>query len=182
MGDLRTFFDLGNLYRMSNGKPSLDIASWLRLADTKAFIETVSEKIGRPALVTGKGRGNRMKAHLFVMLDAAAHLSPEFKLEVYETFVESRICALRDMGGDLFIDMNEALQLAAEYVLGKPAHKGHFVTIAKIIKKRCDVEDWNLVSAEANAQRVKIENTLASLLKLGVVRDWDHLKELAKQA
>lgn len=182
MGDLRGFFDLGNLYRVKDGKPSIEVGSWLKLTGTKAFIETVTEDIGRPALVTGKGRGNRMKAHLFVMLDAAAYLSPEFKLEVYKTFVEARICELRDNGGDLFIQLHESLSAHAESVLGKPAHKGHFITIAKIIKQRCDVEDWNTAPAQSHAKRVRIEDRIGSLLRLGLVRDWDHLKELVSQA
>ena len=181
MGDVRKWFALGNEYRRKNGLPPVDIQNYFNSRDNKEFIEEVSKKIGRDAVVTSRGRGARMKAHLYVLLDIASFLSATFKVEVYRTFVESRICDLRDESGDMYLEMNAALQLAAESVLGKPAHKGHFITLANIIKKRCGVEDWNLTTPEAHAKRTRIEDKLASMLQLGVVRDWEHLKELAEK-
>lgn len=181
MGDLRNWFALGTEYRRRDGREVKELAGWLRLQSTQEFIETVTDKIGRPSLVTSRGRGQRMKAHLYIMLDAAAFLSPAFKLEVYEVFVQQRLCELRDEGGNLFVEVNAALKTAATAVLGKPAHQGHYITLAKIIKQRCGVDDWNLADGQAHAKRSRIEDRLASALDFDLVRDWDHLKELAER-
>lgn len=183
LGDLREWFHVGNAYRREMGLEAMDYRAWLNRVSTKEYLEYFEQTHGAPAIVTTRGRNGKIRAHLKVLLSAAMEMSPAFKDEVLETFIQTKICDLRDSGGDLYQDMNGALALAAEGVLGKPAHKGHFITLAKAIKERCGVEgDWNLAGVTAHAKRVAIEDRLASVLRLNLVRDWDHLKELAKEA
>jgi len=181
MIDLRRLFDVGNRYRGDEDKPSLRMESWLALQPTKEFIQRVSDHIGRPALETKRGRNGSTWAHLLVALDAAMYLSPSMKLEVLDTFLNQRILDLRDDSANRFIDLNAALALAAEETFGKPTHRGHYTTIARIIRDRLGVTDWNLADAATLRERARIEETLTTMLKAGVVRDWDHLKELAEK-
>ena len=175
MGDL---FHLGNVYRHRDGLPNLPFNAWANRVDVKEYASYL-ESQGQTGFVRKRGRNGGTWANLKLAIDAAMALSVTFKDEVISTFLSGKILPLRDESGDLFKDMNAALEMAAESVLGKPAHKGHYIQLAKIIKDRIGVENWNTCGPEALALRSEIEERLAIMLRAGVVRDWDHLKELA---
>jgi hypothetical protein len=179
-GSLRDLFTLGTRYRFDNNKPALRMESWLAMESTKEYIDIVSESIGRSAIKTKRGKNGGTWVHLRVLIDAAMYLDPYLKDEVITTFIENRLLDVRDKSGDDFIDLNATLALTAEDVLGKDAHRGHFITLANIIKQRCDVEDWNFAPPDILSKRSLIEDRLSTMLKAGVVKDWEHLKELAK--
>ena len=86
-GVLQDVFAAGNIMRVQDGLQLRDIADWTRLQSTKEFINCVSEEIGEPALKSSKGRTST-KAHLYVLLDAAAYLHPKVKLHIYKIFVD----------------------------------------------------------------------------------------------
>ena len=181
MGDLRKLFDVGNTYRVDAERSSLRMESWLAMDSVKEYIALVSAKTEAPALVATRGRKGTTQAHLRVLLDAAMYLDATFKDEVISAFVDNQILRWRDLSGDAFLDVNAALALNAEAVLGKDAHQGHFIQLAKKIRARLLPEDhlgWNYAAAEQLYRRTEVEQTLVKLLQLGVVRDWDHLKEL----
>lgn len=180
-GSLIDLFHIGNQWRNRHGMKIIRHDKWLALTSTKDFIELVSQKINRSAIKTKRGKGGGIWAHLYILLDAAAYLSPELKYEIYDKFVQGKLLEWRDRSGDDFIDLNATIALNAESVLGKPAHLGHYITLSNIIKKRCGVENWNLADKEQLVKRAQIEEFLAKALKAGVVRDWDHLKELAEK-
>jgi hypothetical protein len=179
-GSLKDIFLIGNKWRALNDRKVLRHDQWLALEGTKNFIESVSKKIGEPATRSKSGKSGGIWAHLYILLDAASYLSPELKLEVYDKFIEGKLLEWRDRSGDNFIELNASIALAAEDVFGKPSHRGHYITLAKIIKQNVKVEDWNLADASQLHNRSRIEEALATMLKTGVVRDWDHLKKLAK--
>lgn len=181
-GDLGALFQIGNYSRLEENKSSITMAQYLALQATDEFIKTVSSEINEPAIRTKRGKGGSTSAHLYILLDAAAHLSPKLKLEMYKIFVEGKLLQWRDMSGDKFIDLNLRLSLTADDVLGKPSHHGHYTTLAKIIKSRILPEGhagWNYTSHDALSERTRIETFLSEALKNGLVRDWEHLKELA---
>lgn len=184
MGDLRKLFDVGNAYRRDAEKSTLRMESWLAMDSTKEYIALVSERVGAPALVATRGRNGTTQVHLRVLLDAAMYLDAAFKDEVITAFVDNQVLRWRDLSGDAFLDVNAALALHAENVLGKPAHKGHYIQLAKSIREKLLPPDhlgWNYASAEQLQQRTHVEQTLVKLLELGVVRDWEHLKELIEK-
>ena len=181
MGDLRKLFEVGNAYRYDAKHSHLRMESWLAMDAVKEYIAIVSERTGAPALVATRGRNGTTKAHLRVLLDAAMYLSAEFKDEIIATFVDNQILRWRDVGGDAFLDVNAALALNAEKVLGKPAHQGHFVQMAKAIRTKLLPPEhlgWNYANADELRKRAETEQTLVKLLQLGVVRNWEHLREL----
>lgn len=181
MGDLNALFDMGNVYRFNNNKDSLPLSAWIQRQDVKEYIETVSQKIGREAIVRKKGKSGGTFAHLKIMIDAAMSLSPEFKDEVLDIFLIHKIHVARDESGELFKDMNDMLSIYAQSILGKPAHNGHFINIAKIIRERIMPKDlsWNAADCMQLQERTRIEEALATMIKVGVVKDWGHLKQLA---
>ena len=184
MGDLRKLFEVGNAYRYESKQSHLRMESWLSIDAVKEYITIVSERTGAPALVATRGRNGTTKAHLRVLLDAAMYLSAEFKDEIISTFVDNQILRWRDLSGDAFLDINAALALNAEKVLGKPAHQGHFIQMAKALRAKILPPEhlgWNYANADELRKRTEAEQTLVKLLQLGVVRDWEHLKELIEK-
>jgi len=181
MGSLDMLFHVGNQYRVEAGNPLARQKSWLGSNAVKEFIEVVAKDIGRPAMRTKKGVNGGTWVHLRVLIDAAMYLDANFKNEVIKTFVDSRILQMRDDSGDNFIELNAAIALKAEEVLGKPSHKGHYIQIAKIIKERLGIEDWNLAPSEALSERTRIERTMCSMLDCGVIDSWAKLKEVCQK-
>lgn len=181
-GDLGMLFQAGNAVRFGEGKPAITLAKYIALNSTSEFIAAVSEDIGCPAVRATKGKGGGTSAHLYILLDAAAHLSPKLKLEMYKIFVEGKLLQWRDRSGDEYIELNLQLSFSAEIALGKPSHKGHYIQLAKIIKSRILPENhsgWNYADPSQLHERARIEQALSFCLKNGFVKDWDHLKELA---
>jgi hypothetical protein len=191
-GSLIELFQIGNDVRVQNGLPSIRHDKWLALSGTKEFIKYVSEDIGEPATRSKRGKGGGIWAHLLILLDTATYLHPSFKFEVLNTFVDKKMLEWRDRSGDNYVDLSAAIALSAEDVFGKPAHNGHYINIARILRNRILGEDevaslnelklspWNQCNATQLAERARIEEALATMLKAGVVKDWEHLKELAK--
>ena len=181
-GSLQALFQIGNRWRAMNGLPVLRPEQWLNMRSTQEFIREVEERIGTQAVKRRRGGrgGGGSWAHLYVLLDAAAYLSPALKLDIYEKFVQGRLLEWRDRSGDNFIELNAAIAMNAEEVFGKPAHRGHYINIANALKRRCGVDNWNRADHRQLQERARIEEALATMLRAGVVRDWDHLKELAE--
>jgi len=178
MGDLNILFAMGNMYRVEEGLQPLSLNGWIKRQDVQDYIKYLKNNGVEEPIKRTRGKGATTLAHLKVLLDAAIALSPKLKDEVYETFINNKMLFYRDNSGDNYLNMIDALTLYAEGILGKQAHKGHYITIANIIKKRLGVNDWNTATAEQLRERDRIEQTIVSMLKTGVVRDWEHLKEL----
>ena len=186
-GDLTRVLEAANLYRTQDGdgKP-IQLASLLNsegfarqcalLADDVDF----SLDTRGTHYKVGKGRSTRTEAHVMLLLYVAQVVSPRFHYEFNKRVVLSDICRWRDDSGNEFIALNSALANCQQRVLGKPAHQGHYIQMAKSIKARIDPAggSWNTATAEQLRQRTEVEQTLVKLLQLGVVRDWEHLKEL----
>jgi len=131
---------------------------------------------------TGKGKNSRVVANIFLIIYAAEYLSPDFHVEVIDTFINSKLLAWRDDSGDHFKGLNEEIKTAAEGLFGKPAHQGHFITMAKIVNSRIgDKLDWNTATAGQLKERDRIETGLCTVIKLGLVKDWEHLKQIAAE-
>jgi len=83
---------------------------------------------------------------------------------------------MRDEGGDKFIELNTALDLAAESVLGKPAHRGHYITLANIIKIDLMALDRETLDRHVGMLRKKRVKLLAE--KVETEAEFEHCKAL----
>jgi hypothetical protein len=180
MGSLQDLFTVGNTYRHKAGLKPVHLSAWIQRQDVTEYIDYVTKETGEEAIVRRKGKNGGTYARIEILIDAAMTMSVEFKHEIISIFLHQKLCLLRDESGDAYVEMNAMLSLVANSVLGKPAHKGHYIALAQILRKRCDTENWNLADAYQLDKRTRIEQSLASMLKAGVVRDWDHLKDLAE--
>jgi hypothetical protein len=182
MGDLGLFFKAVNVYRVTAGLPAVTSSGWFATRQAKEYIDLLKTRgIAEPVKLK-KGRG-RSYAHLKVLLRAAIDLSPELADEVIDLFITNRLPYLRDSGGDNYLEVRDALSMYGETVLGKPAHKGHMITLATVIRRRASLDKdikWEQATPEQHSDRIRIEQFLVTMLRAGVVRDWDHLKDLAE--
>jgi len=186
IGSLADVFAIGNKHRVLANKSPANITHFCNSNSTQEFLESVAKRLNvdKSALLftTGRGKNSRVMANIFLIIYAAEHLSPDFHVEVIDTFINSKLLSWRDDSGDHFKGLNDEIRIVAEGLLGKPAHKGHFITIAKIVNARIgDKLDWNTATAEQLKERDRIEAGLCTVIKLGLVKDWEHLKQIAAE-
>ena len=193
MGSLTDLFNVGNKMRALESKSAANMTHFVKANATQEFIRVICEEQGcLPDEVikqTGRGKSSRTEANLHLLIFAAEYLSTRFHYQVIDTFIAGRLLQLRDDGGNEFKLLNTAIDRYLPDREGKD-NKGCYINIAKIIRKRCDLvkpEDdptWNQAAADKHAQskRYDLQHKLVSLLELGVVRDWEHLKDLADRA
>lgn len=155
---------------------------YLGLTCTQDYLLYLANKEGiQEPIRTKRGKGGGTWAHLYILVDAAMYLSPELKTEIIKVFVHNRLLQVRNDSSDDFIELNAQIALCAQDVFGKPSHNGHYINLAKIIKSRVlsEGEEWNNACSDKLMERDRIEISLTTMLRCGVVRDWEHLKELA---
>ena len=187
-GDLTQVLEAANLYRVADadGK-NIQLASLLASDGFQRQCKLLTEDTDfaldkRGAFYKeGAGRNTRTKAHILLLLYVAQVVSPRFHYEFNKRVIIDGLLRWRDVSGDEFIVLNSALVNNQHPVLGKDAHRGHFVQLAKIIKERVNPTGggWNTATASELRSRAEIEQSLVKVLNLGLVRDWDHLKALA---
>lgn len=128
MGSLTDVWKIGNAYRTKRGLPELDLSNWLRSPETLEYVRVVEQDLNvkcvdstpleirksalvknltSPLITTKRGKGGGTWAHLYILLDAAARLDPNFKHQMYKTFVEGRILQWREDGGDEFSNLDK---------------------------------------------------------------------------
>ena len=143
---------------------------------------------------TKRGKGGGTWAHLYILLDAATFLDPDFKFQVYKTFVEGKLLQHRDESGDRYKPFNMAIDQLPDRV-GKD-NKWLYINAANLLAERIGlpavsempVDDkgkpmnrWNAATAHQLSERADAEKMLTGMIQFGVVRDWEHLKDLAER-
>lgn len=193
MVEMKAFIARGNSIRLSKGLDVYNAAKYLNGGDMSDFIEALIRKYGGAKetyiRVEGKGSKTRTVADIRVAVKLAMKMDSDFELEVIDCFIGLSDWRLK--GGDEFKMLNAAID---RYLPGreeKTSNQGCYINIAKVIRARCNAiparetdQTWNQESADKHAQamRYEIEHKLVSFLEMGLVRDWEHLKELAGKA
>jgi hypothetical protein len=186
VANLGDVFKVGNKYRILNGLAPANISAFTSRAATAEFVKAVADKTGLAVgdllystKERGKGQPTKVLAHLYVLIYAAEFLSPAFHVEVIDTFINSKLLTYRDESGDAFKKLMEVIKETAEPILGKPAHQGHYTTISKIIMGRFPAAlDWNIATAEQLKERARIEEAVTTAIRMGFIKDWEHLKQV----
>lgn len=160
-----------------------------RIIKNGALTESLAKT--SPLFVTKRGKGGGTWAHLYILLDAATCLDPDFKFQVYRTFVEGKLLQHRDESGDRYKPFNMAIDQLPDRV-GKD-NKWIYINAANLLAERIGlpavsempVDDkgnrlnrWNAATAHQLSDRADAEKLLTNYVQMGFVRDWEHLKEL----
>lgn len=186
VGDLTNLFNIINKHKKAKGECIVNITQFCRSNETQEFLNALAKrlKVDKESLVysVGKGKSSKTMANTLVLIYTAEKHLDNYRLEVIDTFINSKLLSWRDDSGDHFKGLNEEIKTVSENLLGKPAHKGHFITLAKIVNARIgDSLDWNTATAEQLKERDRIETGLCTVIKLGLVKDWEHLKQIAAE-
>ena len=190
---MRSFIAAGNAVRHQKRLPTYNAAQYLDSADMKNFISALVDIHGGTALdylrVEGKGRNASTIADLRVAIKVAMKMDSHFEVQVIDAFVG--LAEFRLSGGDEFKLLNQAIDRHLPGREGKASNQGCYINIAKVIRRRCDVtkpdnateQTWNqsLADKHAQAMRYEMQHKLVNLLELGLVRDWEHLKDLVER-
>lgn len=205
MGNLNTLWDFGNSLRELKGKMPLQLKDFLASPDTVEYMIALERKVngGNPDIIkieydghgrckkvagewtvleTKRGKNGGTWAHLYLMLKAATHLDKEFELDVYHTFVTSKILQWRDDSGTEYNILKDAIDLYLPKREGKD-NLGVYIQTAKRIKSKInpDGDEWNTATYEQLEKRTMIEKSLVQFLYLGMIKDFDHLKEILEK-
>ena len=186
MGELSDIFTIGNNHRTENGRTPANITHFVNSKSTQEFIAATAKHLNIPkeevVFTKGRGKNARVMANMFLLIYAAEYLSPEFHVAVIDVFLTNKLLTWRDDSGDLFKELNKEISDSAENLLGKPAHSGHFITLAKIVNSRVLGDGlWDEADAKQLKERTRIETALITSLKMGFIKDWEHLKQVAAE-
>ena len=183
MGDLTQLWKVGTIMRVNNGMAVPQLNNFLQSQSTKDFIDVCERKTGKPCIeVTGRGKNGRTWASIHMMIYAAEYLSTEFHFEVIDAFINNKILEWRDVSGDEF----KALNIAIDNYLPnreEKSNKGIYINVARMLLKKVnpDLSSWNDASADELRDRATIENKLVTTLQLGLIKDWEHMKEIIEK-
>ena len=183
MGDLTQLWKVGTIMRVNNGMAVPQLNNFLQSQSTKDFIEVCERKTGKPCIeVTGRGKNGRTWASIHMMIYAAEYLSTEFHFEVIDAFINNKILEWRDVSGDEFKALNIAID---NYLPNREdkSNKGIYINVARMLLKKVnpDLSSWNDASADELRDRASIENKLVTTLQLGLIKDWEHMKEIIEK-
>lgn len=160
-----------------------------QIIKNSALVESITKT--SPLFRTKRGKGGGTWAHLYILLDAATFLDPDFKFQVYKTFVEGKILQHRDESGDRYKPFNMAIDQLPDRVGND--NKWLYVHAANLLAERIGlpavnempIDDkgrhmnrWNAATAHQLTERADAEKMLTNYIQMGFVRNWEHLKEL----
>lgn len=201
MGNLNSLWLHGNGIRAKKGLSPLMMNHWMVSSQTRELVEAIEKRYftnfveyeiaangttkykGKlNSIRTKMGKGGGTFVHLMLMLDAAAWLDADFKVEMYDTFINNKILQWRDDSGEEFKNLNVAIDAYLPDRIGKD-NKGCYIQTAKLLKTKIapDGDSWNMATYNQLELRSKIETKLVDILKIGLVRDWNHFKEVIEK-
>lgn len=157
---------VGNAYRKSIGQETTTLEKYTKSKKTQEFIHALMQKeqIAQPIL-TKRGRGGSTWAHPFIALDLLMWLNADFKVEAIKIIYDS-VCVFRDKSGDSYKKMakivNDTLQLPPAQTSLAIAH------IARTIKEKMGVTDWNKASEQQLKARDSIHRDISLLCEAGI--------------
>lgn len=190
---------VGNEFRVKNGLQPIYKANILKSAELASFVKVIKADVDNGCypyfdlddndLIKVKGRTKAAvtTAFLPIALKIASMIDPSFEAYVFRVFIEGKMLQVRDGGGEVYKRLNLLINEAMKKLEGREAHKGHYIVIAKTLNKKVfediESEDWNnaLVTVQHHEKRLSIENDMLAVLKLGLVKDWEHLKQIAAE-
>lgn len=198
--DVNDLLKVGNMLRAAKQLLPMTITRIRRNKDLMAFSEAVQRQIKQGhyqyfdvpdelIFATGKGAGSTTKAFLPVAIKVAALMDSDFEAEVYRVFIEEKILHYRDESGEEFKALNLVIDSFLPGRDGKD-NRGVYIAVATQIREKifpgvvwdtsANGNIWNSehATAEALRRRAKIESELVSTLRLGLIQNFDHLKEV----
>lgn len=184
--NLNQLLNAGNAWRLNNGQSAYQLSAFLASELVANYIKAAAKEWMLPesefVKKVGRGTTGRTMAHICIAVLLAEQISPEFHVKVHKIFIESKILDFRVRGATEFIALNSAIDLLLPGREGKD-NTHLYINVAtmlrdKILGPGAKTEDWSTATPEQTQRRYSAEEKLCTFLKLGLIRDYDHLKEI----
>lgn len=181
--DLNVLEKIGNEFNNINNKDEKGykrLSHWSENTATKeyiSYVETQNLQTGIPVWEkTGRGRNTKTWASLHIAIDFAMWISPKFKYEVVNTFINDRILGRRMEGLELYKELMDDITRLPDYSKAKDHQRaGH------IIREGIAVggQGWDSPEQGADEQlsRIEIMKEMKTLIKHGTVNNIFELGE-----
>jgi hypothetical protein len=142
---------------------------------TKEFSLVIKSQRG------GKPENRGVWANMFLLLDLANFLDVDLKYEMYEVFIHQKILFWRDLGGDNFKEFNKIVDTLPDRI--GENNQGIYIQVAKKIRNKLDIlstKGYNEKEHHSLIQEKRSEylKSLTDFVKLELIRDYEHLKEI----
>lgn len=184
---LNDLFWAGNALRLEENKPALQLANFLASKSLEEYVTAAAEEWGLPpeSFIRrgGRGRTSATYAHVSVALLAAEYLSARFHAHVHRVFIEGKLLEFRQMGGTEFLSLNASIDKYLSEREGKDSNKGIYINVAKALRTKilgegAEADAWAIATVDQTHRRYEYEHQLCAFLRLGVVKNYEHLKDL----
>jgi KilA-N domain len=162
----------GNIIKTARGEKPFDLTNYMRQLGVKGFIQEIEKKHGWAKYST-RGRTGAVWVHPILFIDIAFAIDPKLKLEAYEWLFDN-LCEFRNNSGDSYKKMCGCLYVRWG---NKQTFHAHIQEVAKLIKDRCQVEDWNKADTRQLKLRDQIQEDVSWLAE--ELRDGEKAVELA---
>lgn len=149
----------GNQWRQKNNLSLFNLAQFLQTKSSKEFIEELEKKYGQKVIQKGRGRSSGTWVHPLLFIDIALNISPKLKIEAYDWLFDNLIKHRND-SGDSYKEM------AAAIYTRYPNHKkfqSYIQEVAMLIKKECQVKDWESAAPSDLEKRDRIHRSIKTL-------------------
>jgi len=155
---------IANKYRETQGELPKRINDYLKKQETKEFIATIAKKEEISEVVkVAKGRYGGTWVHPLILIDIAMWLSMDFKYQAM-IWLQDRLLEYRDISGDDYKKLSSVICTKIN-----PARAGVVIPdIARKIKDRVGVSDWNSATEFDLQRRTQIQRDIILLCKTSV--------------
>ena len=169
-----------NKQREADGKPPYQLGGFLNSKMLADYIDAASKEWNiKPedmVIRSGKSSGSTI-AHVSVGVLLMESADIKAKAKIHKILIDGWNNETLQRGGTEFFKLNAALSSS----FGDNADE--FINIAKLIRERilgadAKTEDWNSATVAQTHLRYDWENKMCDMLRLGVIRDYEHAKEI----
>ena len=159
---------IANKWRVNEGMQLFKYENWYNSTATKEFISELENKIGKPVVISKKGKTGERWIHPFAFIDLSLNINPKLKIEMYN-WIYDELIKYRNNSGDSYKKMCGYLY---ENCSNKSTFHRSIGKTALIIQKACGVEDWKKASEHQLKLRDKMHENISLLCD--VLRDNNH--------
>lgn len=152
---------IANKYRATQGETPKIMTDYFKKKETQEFISTIArkEEISQVYKI-GRGRKGGTWVHPLILIDIAMWLSQDFKYQALN-WLQDNLLKYRDLSGDDYKLLTSAICSKIN-----PAKAGVMIPdIARQIKEKIKVEDWNKASEEQLKKRLQVQRDIILLCK-----------------
>lgn len=156
---------VANKWRIANNMQLFKYENWYNSTATKEFIAELESQIGKPVIISKKGKTGERWVHPFAFIDLALSINPKLKIEIY-SWLYDQLIKFRNNSGDSYKKMCGALY---ENCKNKSNFHRGVIHTAKLIQEACNVTDWQKATEKQLQQRDRIHENITLLCD--VLRD-----------